>query len=77
MVIIFCSTELLPLVLTLEYKEAVVNMDMFVMVISGSQDSISVQLNNATKDIVAMNGKKLQSIVETITLCGRQNTPAW
>ena len=52
-----------------------VKMDTFMKVMNGKQDSISVQLNNAAKDLVAMNRKKLQSIVDTIILCGRQNIP--
>ena len=57
------------------HKEAVVKMDTFVRVMSGSQDNISVQLSNVAKDLVSTNRKKLQSIIETIILCGRQNIP--
>ena len=52
-------------------KEAVVKMESFMKVMSGQQDSISVQINNAAKELVATNRKKLQSIIETIILCGR------
>ena len=44
-------------------------------VMSGQQDSISIQINNAAKELVATNRKKLQSIIETIILCGQQNIP--
>lgn len=57
------------------HKEAVVKMESFVKVMSGQQDSISVQINNAAKELVASNRKKLLSIIETIILCGRQNIP--
>ena len=52
-------------------KEAVVKMQSFVKVMSGQQDSISLQINNAAKNLVATNRKKLQSIIETIILCGQ------
>ena len=55
------------------HKEAVVKMDAFMRVMSGQQDSVSIQINNAAKELVARNRKKLQSIIETIILCGRQN----
>ena len=54
------------------HKEAVAAMD---DVMSGQQKSVSVQLSDAAKELVANNRKKLQSIVETIILCGRQNIP--
>ena len=57
------------------HKEAVVKMESFVKVMSGQQDSISVQIDNAAKELVATNRKKLLSIIETIILCGRQNIP--
>ena len=57
------------------HKLAVVKLETFVKVMSGSQDSISVQLSNVAKDHVATNRKKLQSIIETVILCGRQNIP--
>ena len=57
------------------HKEAVVKMESFTTVMSGQQDSISVQINNAAKELVAQNRKKLHSIIETIILCGRQNIP--
>ena len=43
------------------HKDAVVKMETFVKLISSKEDSISVQLNNAAKDLVARNRKKLQS----------------
>ena len=52
------------------HKEAVVKMDTFMRVMSGQQDSVSIQINNAAKELVARNRKKLQSIIETIILCG-------
>ena len=57
------------------HKEAVVKMELFVKVMSGQQDSISVQMNNAAKELVATNRKKLLSIIETIILCGQQSIP--
>ena len=57
------------------HREAVLKMDTFVKVMSGQQDSISMQINSAAKELVARNRKKLQSIIETIDLCGRQNIP--
>ena len=56
------------------HKLAVVKMDTFTKVMSGSQDSISVQLSNLAKDLAATNRKKLQlSVIDTIILCGCQN----
>ena len=57
------------------HMEAVAAMDTFMMVMSGQQKSVSVQLSDAAKALVIKNRKKLQSIVETIILCGRQNIP--
>lgn len=37
---------------------------------TGQQSSVCVQLNDVAKEILA---EKLQSIVETIILCGQQN----
>lgn len=45
------------------HKEAVVKMESFMKVMSGQQDSISVQINNAAKELVARNRKKLLSII--------------
>ena len=59
----------------LYHKEAVATMDTFLKVMRSQQEKISVQLNDAAKQLVATNRKKLQSIVETIILCGRQNIP--
>ena len=42
---------------------------------TGQQSSICAQLNDVAKEIVAKNRKKLQSIIETIILCGRQDIP--
>ena len=50
-------------------------MGTFVKVMSGKQDSISVHLNNTAKDLIARNRRNLQSIIDTIILCGRQNIP--
>lgn len=55
------------------HKEAVVKIETFVKVMSGQHDSVSIQINNAAKELVARNRKTLQSIFETIILCGRQN----
>ena len=57
------------------HKEALIKMDAFCKVRRGQQLSICVQLNDAANAIVAKNRKKLQSFVETIILCGRQNIP--
>ena len=57
------------------HKTAVVKMDAFVRVMSGQQVNIRVQLDDAAKQVVASNRKKLHSIVETIVLCGRKNIP--
>ena len=34
-----------------------------------------MHLNNAAKDLIARNRRKLRSIIDTIILCGRQNIP--
>lgn len=57
------------------HKTAVVKMDAFVRVMSGQPANIRVQLDEAAKQVVASNRKKLHSIVETIVLCGHQNIP--
>ena len=45
-------------------KEAAVKTESFVKVTSGQQDSFSVKINNAiTKELVARNRKKVQSII--------------
>ena len=49
------------------HKGAAVKMDMFVKWLTGQH------LCPVTKDLVATNRKKLQSIIETIILCDRQN----
>ena len=48
----------------------------FTKVMSGQQQSIRVRLNESARELVASNRRKLQSIVETIVFCGRQNTPS-
>ena len=55
------------------HKEAVATTDQFVEVMSGQGDCISIQTDNVAKELVVNNRKKLQSIFETIILCGRQN----
>ena len=50
-----------------------VKMDAFNRVMSGQQANIRMQLNDAAKQVVASNRKKLHSIIETIVLRGRQN----
>ena len=57
------------------HKTAVVKMDAFIRVMSGQQANIRVHLDEAAKQVVASNRKKLHSIVETIVLCGWQNIP--
>ena len=58
------------------HKKAVIKVDAFIRVMSGQQVSIRVQLDDAAKQVVASNGKKLHSIVETIVPCGRQKHPS-
>ena len=57
------------------HKTAVVKLDEFMKVMTGQQQSIQVRLNESARELVASNRKKLQSIVETIVFCGRQNIP--
>ena len=58
------------------HKEAVATMDTFFLkVMTSQQEKISVQLSDAAKQLVASNRRKIQSIVETVILCGRQNIP--
>ena len=57
------------------HKTTVVKMDEFLKVMTGQQPSIRVRLNEAAMQLVASNRRKLQSIIETILLCGRQNIP--
>ena len=47
----------------------------FFIVMTGQQSSICAQLNDVAKEIVAKNRQKLQSMIETIILCGRQDIP--
>ena len=57
------------------HKTAVVKLEEFTKVMSGQQQSIRVRLNESARELVASNRRKLQSIVETIGFCGRQNIP--
>ena len=57
------------------HKTTGVKMDEFLKVITGQQPSIRVRLNEAAMQLVASNRRKLQSIIETILLCGRHNIP--
>lgn len=43
----------------------------FVQVMSGVQESIAGQLREGVRETIQNNQKKLQSIIETIMLCGR------
>ena len=52
-----------------------VEMDEFVKVMTNQQPSIRRRLNQATTEQIAVNRQKLNSIVETVLLCGRQNIP--
>ena len=45
-----------------DYHEAVVKMESVMKVMSGQQDSISVQINNAAKELVATNRNFSQSL---------------
>ena len=57
------------------HKGAVATCEAFVQVMSGRQESVAVQLREGARETIQNNRKKLQSIIETIMLCGRQNIP--
>ena len=48
-------------------------MDEFVKVMAGRQGNIQVQLDDACAAQISKNWQKIQSIVETVILCGRQH----
>ena len=55
------------------HKFAIVKMNEFVKVMTRRQGNIQVQLDDACAAQIAKNRQKIQSIVETVILCGRQN----
>ena len=55
------------------HKRAVVAFEEFVKVMTNKQPSIRHRLDEQAQQQIDTNRKKLQSIVETIILCGRQN----
>lgn len=57
------------------HKFSVVRMSDFIKVMSNQQLSIRSSLNQATAQQIATNRLKLNSIVETVLLCARQNIP--
>ena len=57
------------------HKGAVATCEAFVQVMSGRQESVAVQLREGARETIQNNRKKLQSIIETITLCVWQNIP--
>ena len=57
------------------HKEAVATMDNFLKVMTNQQEKIYVKFSDTGKQLVATNRRKIQSIVETVILCGRQNIP--
>jgi hypothetical protein len=57
------------------HKTAILKMDDFQKVMTKRQRSVQVQLNQAAIELVESNHKKLESIMQTIFLCGRQNIP--
>ena len=59
--------------LTEFHKFSVLQMDDFLKVMTNQQPSIQASLQKSMADQIALNRKKLISIVETIVLCGRQN----
>ena len=59
--------------LTEFHKFSVLQMDDFLKVMTNQQPSIRASLQKSMADQIALNRKKLISIVETIVLCGRQN----
>lgn len=57
------------------HKSAVLSMEAFQKVMTNAQPSIAHQIDLASQQQIASNRVKLQSIVETVILCGRQNIP--
>ena len=55
------------------HKAAVVRADEFKKTMSNQQPSIQIRLNRALAERVAINRQKLESIMKTVVLCGRQN----
>ena len=56
------------------HQDAAVACEALVQVMSGRQESVAVQLREGARATI-QNRKKLQSMTETIMLCGRQNIP--
>ena len=57
------------------HKFSILQMDDFIKVMTNQQPSIPASLQQSMAEQIALNRKKLLSIVETIMLCGRQNIP--
>ena len=57
------------------HKSAIVRAEEFKKTMSGQQPSIQQRLNKSLADRIANNRQKLESIISTIVLCGRQNIP--
>ncbi len=55
------------------HKVAVLSLEAFRSVFSQAQPSIVRQIDVASQKLIDGNRRKLQSIVETVLLCGRQN----
>ena len=55
------------------HKDAIAVFDAFVVTMSGKHESVLVQLREGARETIQINRKKLQSIIETIALCGCQN----
>lgn len=54
------------------HKMSVLNADNLLSVYDKNKDSIDVQINNSLKMEIQQNRKKIQPIIKTIILCGRQ-----
>ena len=57
------------------HKSAIVGAEEFKKTMSNQQPTIQQRLSKSLADRIAMNRKKLESIMNTIILCGRQNIP--
>ena len=57
------------------HKTAVVTFEDFVKVMTNVQPSIRHRLDEKAQQQIDANRKKIQAIIETIILCGRQNIP--
>ena len=55
------------------HKSAIVRAEEFKRTMSGQQPNIQQRLSRSLADRIANNRQKLESIIKTIVLCGRQN----